>query len=110
MGGWLQVVLPHCMANTTTESIESESPRYLNPLPTVLTKAHLPQLMTMLSDFASESFMLGIQLGFNDHLLRTLEHEGGCQSSRFLCSVLSKWLERGDPPPTLDKLVAATPT
>ncbi len=63
--------------------------------------------MTMLSDSAYESFMLGIQLGLDDHLLHTLEYDAGHQSSRFLSSVLSKWLQRRDPPPTLDKLVAA---
>ncbi len=73
----------------------------------VLTKSDLPLLMNVLIDTASESFMLGIQLGLDDHLLRTLEYEAGRQSSRFLCSFLSKWLERRNPPPTLDKLVAA---
>ncbi len=72
----------------------------------VLTEDHLSRLMTVLSDAAYCSFLLGIQLRLNHRDVKTLEYEAGRNSSIFLSSVLSKWLQRRDPPPTVEELVA----
>ncbi len=71
----------------------------------VLTEDHLPRLMTVLSEAANYSFNLGIQLGLKYRAVKTLEDEAGPHNlSRFLTSVLSKWLQRRHPPPTIEEL------
>ncbi len=74
----------------------------------MLTEDHLPRLMTVLSEAANYSFNLAIQLGLKYRAVKTLEDEAGPHNlSRFLTSILSKWLQRRDPPPTIEELVAA---
>ncbi len=62
--------------------------------------------MMVLSEAANYSFHLGIQLGLKYRAVKTLEDEAGPHNlTRFLTSVLSKWLQRRDPPPTIEELV-----
>ncbi len=73
----------------------------------MLTEDHIPRLMKVLGDAGSYSFQLGIQLGLKHRAMKTLEEEARGRLARFMDSVLSRWLLRRDPLPTLEDLVTA---
>ena len=75
---------------------------------TVLKIADLPVLTEKLASVAYNWFHLGVQLGFHPDVLKGICDPGSsCNVSLGLTELLTKWLKRTTPPPTLQSLVDA---
>ena len=71
----------------------------------VLTKHDFPRLHNRLITVAYQTFSIGTQLGLHVGTVKSLRADCPQDTTRFLGLVLSKWLERADPPPTVQELV-----
>ncbi len=70
----------------------------------VLTVSDLPALMTVLGNAAHYAYILGIQLGLNLDLLRTLSKQTSGNPVQFQCLVLEAVLKDSTHPLTLHDL------
>ena len=70
---------------------------------TVLTVADLSVLTEKLVPIAYQWFALGIQLGFDPGVLKGFQTFG--DTSRGLAELLTRWLQRTNPPSTLQSLI-----
>ncbi len=71
----------------------------------VITESDIGRLTELLSDAATKSFLLGMQLGIKEGLLKTIE-EDYKTSVRRMAEVLTAWV-KGTEHPTVGKLVEA---
>lgn len=72
---------------------------------TVLTLKDLPLLARLLHEVAYQWHSLGIQLDFNPGILHSIGMAALNDPLRALENVLTQWLQRADPPPTLEELI-----
>ena len=70
----------------------------------VLTECDLPQLQRLLIGIAYQAFTLGTQLGLTVGTVKAMQAESAQDMAKFLTLVLAKWLQRTDPPPTVQEL------
>ena len=74
---------------------------------TVLKIEDLPVLTQKLASVAYKWYHLGVQLRFNPNVLKGIQDPGSPNVSFGLTELLTKWLTRITPPPTLQSLVDA---
>ena len=71
----------------------------------MLTVADLHVLTEKLVSIAYQWYQLGIQLEFNPGVLKAIESGTFYVASRGLDELLTQWLQRTKPPPTLQSLI-----
>lgn len=71
----------------------------------VLNESDLQVLQSLLVPEASQSFVIGTQLGLPVGVVEALENNSPSDIFKFQLLVLTKWLQCKDPPPTIEKLV-----
>ncbi len=72
----------------------------------VIPQSDIGRLTNLLSDAATKSFDLGIQLGIRDGQLKKIEEDYGNSVGRRMTEVLIAWV-KGTEHPTVGKLVGA---
>ena len=92
---------PAC--HTVSDTVSTQISFYLTV--TVLTDDDLPVLQTKLDEVAFQWHTIGIQLGFKPGVLSGIESvvRGNVQSG--LKELLTRWLQRKQPPSTLQSLI-----
>ena len=94
-----------CGTDMLQQGYNSMHPLYFTPV--ILTMDDLPVLVTKLKDVAGKWNPLGVQLNFTPGTLSGFPPAVQADPIRALQELLTRWLERINPPPTLESLAEA---